>query len=231
LAEAQRIGIGYVDTRYLALIDDDIELSEGWFKKMMVFIKSANQVAVVQGFTRYHPGYMDKPRLLELSRRKGQVKEITDGAYTHDAVLLTEAVKDFDPQQIIHSRGDFLMLQHVLRKGYKWFEMNQAQATHYRGSDKSYLADIRKNFLKERWNGANDRLVHIRSSSFGRTIAALLLGFLKTTLYFLKVSIVVSDPRIPLMYFIGNFGYLKGFLSANENLVPYELHMAKLARK
>ena len=139
LAEAQRIGIRYVDTRYLALIDDDIELSEGWFRKMMSFIKDANQVAVVQGFTRYHPSYMDKPRLLELSRRKGRVKEITDGAYTHDAVLMTKAVKDFDPQKIIHSRGDFLMLQHVVRKGYKWFEMNQAQATHYRGSDKSYF--------------------------------------------------------------------------------------------
>lgn len=194
LATAQRIGIKYVDTRYLALIDDDIELSEGWFTKMMSFIKGGEQVAAVQGFTRYYPSYMDKPRLFELGRRKGQVKEITDGArgYTHDAILMTEAVKDFNPQQIIHSRGDFLMVEHVIKKEYKWLEMNQTQATHYRGADKGFLGDLRKTFLKEKWNGANDRFVHVHSSSCSRAVAHLLLGFLKTTLYFSKVSIVMS---------------------------------------
>ena len=39
LAMAQRIGVKHVDTRYLAFIDDDIELSEGWFRKMISFIK------------------------------------------------------------------------------------------------------------------------------------------------------------------------------------------------
>jgi glycosyltransferase involved in cell wall biosynthesis len=227
LAMAQRIGMKYVDTRYLAFIDDDIELSEGWFRKMISFIKGRKQVAAVQGFTRYHPSYMDKPRLFELSRRKGQVKEITDGAYTHDAVLMTEAVKDFNPQQIIHSRGDFLLLQHVVKKGYKWFEMNQAQATHYRGADRGFLSDLRKNFLKEKWNGANDRFVHTHSCSCSRAIAPLLIVFLKTDLFSLKMSIVMSDPRISLLYFSGHFGYLKGFLSANENIVPYELHIVK----
>jgi glycosyltransferase involved in cell wall biosynthesis len=224
LATAQRIGIKYADTTYLVLIDDDIEVSVGWFRKMISFIKGGKQVAAVQGFTRYYPSYMDKPRLLDLGRRKGQVKEITDGAWTHDAVLMAEAVKDFNPRQITHSRGDFLMVQHVIKKGYKWFEMNQVQATHYRGSDRGFLGDLHKNFLKEKWNGANDRFVRMHSSSCSRAIAPLLLNFLKTTLYFSKISIATSDPRISLLYLSGHFGYLKGFLSANDNIVPYELH-------
>lgn len=229
LAAAQRIGVKHVDTKYLVFIEDDVELSEGWFGKMISFIKGRKQVAAVQGFTRYHPDYMDKPRLFELSRRKGEVKEITDGGYTHDTVLMTKAVKDFNPQQTIHSRGDFLMVQYIIQKGYKWFEMNHAQATHYRGADRGFLEDLHKNFLKEKWNGANDRFVHSHSSSYGRAVANLLLIFLKSDLYGLKVSAAVSDPRIALLYFSGHFGYLKGFLSANENIVPYELHIAKSA--
>jgi glycosyltransferase involved in cell wall biosynthesis len=227
LGTAQRIGIKHVDTRYFAFFDDDIELSEGWFRKIISLIKGGKQVAAVQGFTRYYPSYMDKARAFELSRQKGSVKEITDSGLTHDTVLMTETVKDLNPPQTSHSREDFLMTQHIIKKGYKWLETNQAQATHYRSANRGFLSDVHKNFLKEKWNGASDRLVRTHPSSSSRAIAPLLLNLLKNNLYSLIVSTVVSDPRIWALHFSGHFGYLEGFFSADENIAPHELHIAR----
>jgi glycosyltransferase involved in cell wall biosynthesis len=224
LACARRIGITHVDTRYFALIESDIEVYEGWFRKAISLIKSDRQIGAVQGFTRYYPSYMDKPRAFELGRRKEPVREITERGFAHDIVLTTELVRDFNPPPAVHSWGDYLMTQHIIRKGCKWLETSEAQAMHYVFVNGDYFSDLRKNILKGKWNGAGDRLVNPHSSSTSRAIVRLVLGLFTTTLAFLRVSIAVLDPRISLLNFLGYTGYLNGFLSPNENNVPYKLH-------
>lgn len=224
LPSARRIGITHVDTTYFAFIESDIELYEGWFRKTMSLINSDQQIGAVQGFTRYHPVYMDKQRVFDLAHRKIPVREITERGFAHDAVINTELVRDFNPPPATHSWGDYLMTQHITRKGYKWLETSEAQAMHYVFVNGDYFSDLHKNILKGKWNGAGDRLVNPHSASANRAIIRLVQGLFTTTLAFLRVSVAVQDPRISLLNFLGYMGYINGFLSPNENNVPYKLH-------
>jgi glycosyltransferase involved in cell wall biosynthesis len=223
LGNARRIGITYVDTRYFAFVDDDIELSEGWSTKLISLIKWGNQIGAVQGFARYFIDYLDKEEKLLLSRRKQPNREITDRGYTYNTVLKTDIVRDFDPPHIIHSWEDFLMTQHVIRKGYKWLETSQVQVTHYRDAEMSYLSELRTYFLRAKWDGAGDRLVHINQSSVGWPVANQLLNSSRSILYSLIIAIIVLDPRILPFRFLGRVGYLSGFLSPRKNMVPFKL--------
>jgi glycosyltransferase involved in cell wall biosynthesis len=226
LACARGIGIANVDTRYFAFIDDDIEVSDGWFTELISFIKGGKQVGAVQGFVRLYVDYLNKAIMFELSRRKGHVKEVTARGYTNNTLLVTEIVRDLNFLPSVHSWEDFLITQHVMKKGYKWFETDQAQVTNYGDADWSYFAELRRYLLRGKWHGAGDRLVHIHSSSFVRGIAHLLLSSFKGILYAMIIAIAVSDPRILPTRFFGQLGYLVGFLYADKNIVPYKLHTA-----
>jgi glycosyltransferase involved in cell wall biosynthesis len=223
LGNARRIGITHVDTRYFAFVDDDIELSEGWSTKLISLIKGGNQIGAVQGRARYFIDYLDKEQRFLLSRRKELTREITDRGYTYNTVLKTDIVRDFDPPHTVHSWEDFLMTQHVIRKGYKWLEVNQVQVTHYRDADRSYLSELRRYVLRAKWDGAGDRLVHTHQSSSGWLIANQLLNSSRTILHSLIIAIVVLDPRILPFRFFGQVGYLSGLLSPRKNMVPYKL--------
>jgi glycosyltransferase involved in cell wall biosynthesis len=222
LGVARKIGMTYVDTRYFAFVDDDIELSEGWSTKLICLIKGGNQIGAVQGSARYFIDYLDKEQRFLLNRRKGLTREITDRGYTYNTVLETDVVRDFDPPHVVHSWEDFLMTQHVIRKGYKWLEANQVQVIHYGDADKSHLSELRRYFLRAKWDGAGDRLVHIHYSGCW-SITNQLLNSSKTILYSLIIAIVVLDPRILLFRFFGQVGYLSGFLSPRKNMIPYKL--------
>ncbi len=233
LASARKIGITQVDTRYFAFIDDDIEISEGWFAELISLIKREKQVAAIQGSVRYYVDFIEKAsaraQKFELSLRKGHMKEIAGRGLTNNTVLMTEIVRDFNPPSTIHSWEDFLLTQHVIKKGYKWVETDTAQVTNYGDFVSSYLGELGRFFKRGKWHGAGDRLVHKHSSSFVRAIAYLLLSSFKSILYSLIIAILVSDPRALLLYVSGQLGYLKGFFSANKNIVPYELHQARSA--
>jgi len=225
LAMAREIGVANVDTKYFAFIDDDIEISKSWFASLISVISSEKHVGAVQGFIRYYMDYMDKAQEFELGRRREHTKEINERGYTHNTILRTEIVRDFSPNEMVSSWEDFLLTQHVIRKGYKWLETDQAQVTHYRNVDLSFLTEIQNNFLRAKWNGAGDRIVRNQSNSCIRAVLSLLSKSLMNLVYYLAITILVSDPRVFSLQLPGNLGYLKGFLSANENVVPYELHI------
>jgi len=145
LASARKIGITLVDTRYFAFIDDDIEVSEGWFAELISLIKSRKQIGAIQGSVRYYVDYLEKARAraqrFGLIRRKVHTKEITGRGLTNNTVILTEIVRDFNPPSIIHSWEDFLITQHVTKKGYKWLEIDTAKVINYGDFDSSYLGE------------------------------------------------------------------------------------------
>jgi glycosyltransferase involved in cell wall biosynthesis len=223
LGDARRIGITNVDTQYFAFVDDDVELSDGWSTKLISILKGNNHIGAVQGYAGYFIDCFDKEQRFLLSRRKGLTREITDRGYTNNTVLETKIVKDFDTPRTIDSWEDFLMTQHVVRKGYKWIEANHVQVTHYRDADKSYLSELRSYFLRAKWDGAGDRLVHTHQSSGAWPIANQLLISYRCILHSLKIAIVVLDPRILPFRFLGRLGYLNGFFSSRKNVVPYKL--------
>jgi glycosyltransferase involved in cell wall biosynthesis len=227
LAIARKIGIEQVDTEYFAFIDDDIEISRGWFTSMISFIRRRSWVGAVQGSVRYDACHMGKARSFELARRRGEATEISERGYTHNTLLRTGTVKDFDPPKMVHSWEDFLITQHVINKGYKWFKTNHAQASHFRKADRRFLGELHENVLRARWNGAGERLVHLNRSSYTRQIGRLLLDSFKSILYNSAVGIFFLDPGIPLLALTGQLGYLDGFLSAKDHIVPYELHMLR----
>jgi glycosyltransferase involved in cell wall biosynthesis len=235
LASARRIGISQVDTRYFAFIDDDIEVSEGWFTELISLIKGGKQIAAVQGSMRYCVDYIEKAsaraQKFELNLRRGHTRAITGRGLTNNTLLATEIVRDFNPPHNIHSWEDFLLTQHITKKGYKWLETDKAQVTNYGDLDSSYLGELRRFFQRGKWHGAGDRLVHKNSYSSVRSIAYLLLSSFKSVLYSLIIAILVSDPRALILRMSGQLGYLKGFFSANKNIVPYELHKARNALK
>lgn len=111
LASARRIGITHVDTRYFAFIDDDIEVSEGWFAELISLIKSGKQIGAIQGSARYYVDYIEKAsacaQKFELSLRKIHTREITGRGLTNNTIIMTEIVKDFNPSSVIHSSGRF----------------------------------------------------------------------------------------------------------------------------
>lgn len=226
LANARRTGIAHVDTKYFAFIDDDIELSQGWFAKLISCFEGGMQVGAAQGFTRYQTDYMDKVQERELIHRKGFAKEITDRGYTHNTILKTEAVRDFNPPPIVHSWEDFLLTQHIVKKGCKWLKIYQAQVIHHRNSHTGLLGELRTNVLREKWNGAGDRFVHNGSFPSIQKFVHLIARSFKGLVYYVVTSIVASEPRILLLHVVGELGYLIGFLSVNDNVVPYELHIA-----
>jgi glycosyltransferase involved in cell wall biosynthesis len=223
LASARRIGIAHVDTEYFAFIDADIEVSSGWFTSLISLVKSGKQIAAVQGFARYYISYLAKEQKLILGRRKCHVKEITDRGYTYNTILMTRVVRDFNPPEMIHSHEDFLLTQHIIKKGYKWLETDQAQVVHYRDAGRSYLDELQNYVQRTKWDGSGNRLVHMRSRSTTWGIVDFLLDSSKILLYCFVETILISDPRMLLYKFLGQFGYLDGFVSAYENVVPYKL--------
>jgi glycosyltransferase involved in cell wall biosynthesis len=54
LANKRRLGISYVDTQIFAFVDDDVVLSKGWLKTLMLSLQE-NNVGAVQG--RAFPSY------------------------------------------------------------------------------------------------------------------------------------------------------------------------------
>ena len=227
LANARRAGIAHVDTKYFAFIDDDIEVSEGWFTKLISCLEGGKQLAATQGFARYQTDYMDKVQERELIHQKGLAKEITSRGYTHNTILRTEVVRDFNPPSIVHSWEDFLLTQHIIKKGYRWLKIYQAQVIHHRNSPPTLLGELHNQFLRAKWNGAGERFVHYGSSPSSQKFVARvhMVSSFKALVYSLVTSFVASDPRILLLHIVGELGYLIGFFRFNENIVPYDLHI------
>jgi glycosyltransferase involved in cell wall biosynthesis len=221
LAVARKIGIGYVETKYFAFIDDDVELCKSWFTQLFSLIKRRTIIGAAQGFTRYFVDYLDKLAMFELRRRKGLIREISRRGYCHNTIFLTKLVKDFKPPPMVHALEDFLLTQHIIKKGYKWVEVNHVQIIHYMNSPSnvgdSFLQGLLKEFERAKWTGAGVRLVK------AQTLAGLIFSLLRLICYGVQAMIVTLDPRTLLFSGVTAFGLLSGFLFFREHITPIKL--------
>jgi|WetSurSiteA1Bulk_404760.scaffolds.fasta_scaffold22260_2 glycosyltransferase involved in cell wall biosynthesis len=227
LAIARTLGIKQVETRYFAFIDDDIEVNESWFQSLIAIFNQEKKVGAIQGAVRYCIDYLDKEQMFLLGRRKKLIVEIKNRGYTHNTILKTDIMRDFNPPQMINSWEDYLMTQHLIKKGYRWLETASTQVTHYRDFENSYLDELRQHYLRAKWDAAGNRMVHLQSSSLSKEIGFLLLNSLRSILYCLVISIVILDPRLLGFRLTGQIGYLEGYLSADENNVSFKLRIRK----
>jgi glycosyltransferase involved in cell wall biosynthesis len=222
LACARAMGIKKVETEYFAFVDDDILVLDDWFENLFSLIKSSNKVGAVQGAVNYSIDFLEKEQSFMQRRKKHGILEITGRGYTHNTILATELVRDFNPPQTLHSWEDYLLTQHIIKKGYKWLQTSQTQAIHFRDFGDSFTFELKKYFLRAQWDAAGNRLVHPEPSLIYQ-LKDVSLNSAKILFLSILTSIAILDPRLIMYRLIGQIGYLKGYLLASENAVPYEL--------
>lgn len=222
LAVARQIGIKQVDTRYFAFIDDDVELCKDWLRKLLPFIKGVEGIGAVQGFVRYSIDYLDSFAMFQLRYLiKGSIREITTRGLTNNTIILTNLVKDFKPPSMVHSWEDFLLTQHVLKKGYKWISVNQVQINHYMNAQSNitegFLNVLLKQFERAKWTGAGARLVQ------AQTLTGFMFGRIRTILSGLGTTVFMLEPRAFLFSLVTAIGLLIGFFSFRNHILPQRL--------
>lgn len=207
LAMARKIGIKEVDTDLFAFIDDDVELSDAWFRKLLLYIK--NDVGAVQGFTRYYLDFFDKGALLNNKKAK-PVEEVTFRGNTHNTIIKTQAVKDFSPPPEVNALEDYLLTQHILNRGYKWLIIKDVEVLHYMDASNTKFSEILLNQLnKARWTGAGEKMVKMRKFDVLYQIADYIISGVRD-------SILTHDVRILLIYWLTGFGIIDGFINAKK---------------
>lgn len=221
LGLARQIGIKQVDTRYFAFIDDDVELCKDWFSKLITFM-SARGIGAVQGFGRFSIDYLDKLQIFALRTiKKEPIREITTRGLTHNTIILTTLVKDFKPPSMVHSWEDFLLTQHIIKKGYKWIAVNQVQMIHYmnapRNIEDGLLYVLIKSFQRAKWDGAGSRLVQ------AKTLTRFMFDPIRTILFGLGATMYTLDPRTFLVNIVVALGLLIGFFSFRDHILPIKL--------
>lgn len=213
LGRARKLGIDLVDTEYFAFIDDDLELKEGWFRKIIRHF-SDEKVGAVQGFIRYYVDFMDKLALYTLKRTK-PIREGRFRGQAGSAIFRTKVVRDWCPPRVALAWEDYLLTQHVISKGYKWLLIRDAQLIHFMNVASYHyeVSEVLKNqFKRSVWSGA-----------WGMLLGALNLKkvFENSVFYILqgtRVSIEVRDPLILAYYLCRSLGQLNGALHAQR---PY----------
>ena len=212
LARARKLGIDMVDTEYFALIDDDVELQDGWFDKIFRHF-SDGKVGAVQGFGRYYVDFMDKLTLYQLKRAK-PIREVRFRGKAGSAVFRTKVVRDWRPPRAALA-WDALLTLHVTSKGYKWLLIRDAQITQFfnmASSQYGILEVLKYQYRRSVWCGAWEKLLGALNLKklFENSVFYLLEGT--------KISIEVRNPLILSYYLCRSLGELYGALHAHS---PY----------
>lgn len=212
LASARRLGIDAVDTEYFALIDDDVELRDGWFDKIIRHF-SDDKVGAVQGFARYPVDFMDKLILYQLKRAK-PVQGVRFRGKAGSAVFSTKAVEDWRPRRDAVA-WDALLTLHVISKGYRWLLVRDAQITQFMNTASfqyGILEVLRYQYKRSVWAAAWERLLGALNLKrvFENSVFYLLEGT--------KVSFEVRNPMVLSYYVCRSLGELYGVLHAHS---PY----------
>ena len=138
-----------VETPWFAFIDDDVIIGQEWYKTVTSFI--TNKTGVIDGRDIYpipkkHGELVKSLNYLRVSKPNVYLK-LGERGRTVCSLFKTSVVKDWKPcNNNLVSWEDYDLTQHVIRKGYTWFDV-LVPATHYRGWT---LRDIPKKGL---WHG------------------------------------------------------------------------------
>ena len=155
LGESRMIGISKVSTKWLLFIDSDIVINEKFFDEIVKYID--DDVGAIQGLPLHPDDFNDfirnnkkiKPRAIGFGER----------GFTNCTLIRTDLIKDLDLRGI-EAYEDWLIKNHVLKKGYKWLFV-PAPVKHFH--DYKGTLNIK---LKARWNGAGLRKAGVAPFSY-----------------------------------------------------------------
>jgi glycosyltransferase involved in cell wall biosynthesis len=145
LAQSRKLAISYVKTEWFAFIDSDIELFPNWFKILSKF--RHKDVGGIQGKDLYANKVLLKwdrwqENVWKQKFLRRECKDVTfiDAlnflknkmrGFTHNTLIRTSCVKDWDPPHGLHIGEDHHLFLHVIKKGYKWAVYNRPVCFHY----------------------------------------------------------------------------------------------------
>lgn len=213
LAKARMIGIAHVDTEYFVFVDSDVELSRGWFRRIASYVDDEVGACHDHGYVLHLPIMfmwtewmgLDKRPIIDvtldnMSRYRG---------CTHSTILKTSLVKDWKPSSSLSAYEDWMLLKHVVNKGYRWRIVNEYTVKHH--TPKS----LRECFRKVKWTFAGARITGFEHISVKRLPA----HFLFLGIQALRASIKYKEPRILPIILIFRLSQIEGYLGWNKFVV------------
>jgi glycosyltransferase involved in cell wall biosynthesis len=149
LAYARCVGIEEVETDWFVFIDGDVVLHRDWsIRSMMVmqcFRRDASSAPYIGAFSGYL--YRNQAHLKYL-QTVGML-EVTERMYTHNTIVRTEAVRDWKPDIGVNAWEDYLMTQHIRKKGLTCYSIPIFSFHNHQGSVMKAAA----------WNSAGARYI------------------------------------------------------------------------
>jgi glycosyltransferase involved in cell wall biosynthesis len=214
LGEARKMGIQLVDKPWFVFLDDDIELSDGWYSKIVSYVDDS--VGAVIGFPietnsafeKYSHFIMNQKNARRYFVIDNKIPEMPRGLVCN-TLCRKEAVKDWMPPADLAAYEDYHLLKHVVHRGFKWISTSDATCRHHG------LFTVQIEYKKAKWNGAGARLID----------ATTLWKLISKTSYIVQKSLWWSlriwDPMLMLLLLAEHFGMLMGYLRWNMYMSSY----------
>lgn len=142
LVKARAKAIEKVETDWLLFLDDDVYLTSEWWPQACSYIEPG--VGAVQGREQiYGMGKKVEPEINRY-RRQFPSRSLSLGmrGTTVDTLIRTEVVRDWKPTEELCAFEDYLLTQHILRKGFKFLDVN-LPCWHTRTWSKNWVATVR----------------------------------------------------------------------------------------
>jgi len=194
LAQARVLGIERVQTEYFVFVDADVILEKAWFEKMYEYMRklqSQFRLGAMSGMVA------ENQAVWEAQRRFGRLVEIKARGYTHNTIVRTEVARSWVPAQTVNAYEDYLLTQHIIRQGYRWFYVPVVSKHEYSGSF----------FKAAEWGGAGARQTNYFGGVLGLTkylVLRLYTGF--------KKSIRIRNPFFIWLDLVTILGTIKGYV-------------------
>jgi glycosyltransferase involved in cell wall biosynthesis len=214
LGSARKMGIQLVDKPWFVFLDDDIELSEGWYSRIVPYIE--NGVGAVIGFPiETNPAWEKYSRLVMYEKNATRFVVVDKNSpemargLTCDTLCRKEAVRDWMPPADLAAYEDHHLLRHVVRKGFRWISTSDATCRHHG------VFSLGIEYKKAKWNGAGARLVG----------ATPLWKLVRKTFFVgrkgLCGSLRIRNPSLMLLLLAEHVGTLVGYLEWNKYTSSY----------
>jgi len=220
LGMARKRGIELVDTEFFVFVDDDIELSNGWFREITKHIESTTggihgqAVPVLRHLSKWFDWTLKK----WVPSRKGVTKKIQIATakkpdvvrgYTHNTLLRKYAVKDWAPPIFLCAYEDHMLLRHIVKKGYTWKVITELTVKHWG------VCTLREELVKAKWNIAGAKLINYNDLSLWSLVKALP----KWTIKAIYASLEIKEPLVIPYVFLNQLAYILGWVGWTKYLV------------
>lgn len=223
LAKARKIGISHVDTEFFVFLDDDIELPKNWFHRLTSKInKKVGAIHQLDEHIMINNPIYDRWIRWKISWRGlwkkipiGTITDVTEKeinqfrGYTHSTIIRTQLVKDWNPDALLSAFEDWMIMKHIVKKGFVWRILNIYDIKHY--SSDTMLEFLRKT----RWAGAGTRVTNFAQL----TLTKILWIAVKQNLKAFLASFQTRQPLMMVYEALMRFYYLDGYLRWNKFVV------------